>query len=53
MDRPMAASAAQVASAGIAVEAPPFSMRGILGPLIAIIIGVFMAVLDTTATNVA
>jgi len=48
----MAASAAQTASADIAAEAPPFSLRGILGPLIAIIIGVFMAVLDTTATNV-
>ena len=52
MDRPMAASAAQVASTGTAAEAPPFSVRAILGPLIAIIIGVFMAVLDTTATNV-
>src|ERR1700730_16460282 len=34
-------------------EAPPFTLRSILAPLVAIIIGAFMAVLDTTATNVA
>ena len=31
----------------------PFSIRSIAGPLVAIIIGIFMVVLDTTATNVA
>ncbi len=31
----------------------PFSMRTIIGPLVAIIIGVFMVVLDSTAMNVA
>ncbi len=36
-----------------AVGAAPFSMGAILGPLIAIIIGIFMVVLDSTAVNVA
>src|SRR5579859_7904784 len=39
-----------------AVVAPvetPFSMRAILAPLIAIIVGIFMVVLDGTAVNVA
>src|SRR5579872_1334445 len=31
----------------------PFSMRAILAPLVAIIVGVFMVVLDGTAVNVA
>ncbi|MGH2410356.1 MAG: DHA2 family efflux MFS transporter permease subunit, partial [Chloroflexota bacterium] len=31
----------------------PFTMRAIIGPLVAIIIGVFMVVLDSTAMNVA
>jgi EmrB/QacA subfamily drug resistance transporter len=46
----MALQAAQLAATA---EAPPFSLRTILAPLVAIIIGAFMAVLDTTATNVA
>ena len=33
--------------------ATPFSLRGILAPLVAIVIGVFMVVLDSTAANVA
>ena len=33
--------------------AAPFTMRSIIGPLIAIIIGIFMVVLDSTAVNVA
>src|SRR5579864_2184912 len=33
--------------------APPFRMRAILAPLVAIIIGVFMVILDGTAVNVA
>jgi EmrB/QacA subfamily drug resistance transporter len=45
--------ATQALSAGSTPEAPPFTIRGILAPLVAIIIGAFMAVLDTTATNVA
>jgi len=37
-----------------AAPAPvPFRMRAIIGPLVAIIIGVFMVVLDSTAMNVA
>src|SRR5579872_1762883 len=47
----MALPAAQVSAT--TEEAPPFTLRGILAPLVAIIIGAFMAVLDTTATNVA
>jgi EmrB/QacA subfamily drug resistance transporter len=31
----------------------PFSMRAILGPLIAIVVGIFMVILDGTAVNVA
>ncbi|RED64643.1 MDR family MFS transporter [Cohnella lupini] len=31
----------------------PFSMRSILGPLIAIVVGIFMVILDGTAVNVA
>src|SRR5258708_2656634 len=31
----------------------PFSMRAILGPLVAIIVGIFMVALDGTAVNVA
>lgn len=31
----------------------PFSMRDILGPLVAIVIGIFMVILDGTAVNVA
>jgi len=31
----------------------PFSMRQILGPLVAIIVGIFMVILDGTAVNVA
>jgi EmrB/QacA subfamily drug resistance transporter len=45
--------ATQALSASSAQEAPPFTLRGILAPLVAIIIGTFMAILDTTATNVA
>ena len=41
------------AATGATPEAPPFTLRGILAPLVAIIIGTFMAILDTTATNVA
>ena len=41
-------------SAGSAdTGAAPFTMRSIIGPLIAIIIGIFMVVLDGTAVNVA
>lgn len=42
---------AQAASAARSEE--PFSIRKILGPLAAIIIGIFMVVLDGTAVNVA
>ncbi|MFC5469357.1 DHA2 family efflux MFS transporter permease subunit [Cohnella suwonensis] len=35
-----------------AAEAP-FSMRSILGPLVAIVVGIFMVILDGTAVNVA
>jgi EmrB/QacA subfamily drug resistance transporter len=31
----------------------PFSMRSILGPLLAIVVGIFMVILDGTAVNVA
>src|SRR4051812_2164413 len=34
-------------------EQTPFSMRAIIGPLVAIIVGIFMVVLDGTAVNVA
>lgn len=34
------------------VEAP-FSMRSIIGPLVAIVVGIFMVILDGTAVNVA
>jgi EmrB/QacA subfamily drug resistance transporter len=36
-----------------AADAAPFRMRTIIAPLVAIIIGVFMVVLDSTAVNVA
>ncbi|UKS30942.1 multidrug efflux MFS transporter [Paenibacillus sp. HWE-109] len=36
----------------IAADAP-FSMRSILGPLVAIVVGIFMVILDGTAVNVA
>lgn len=44
-----------MASMGITAQAPaaPFSIRSILGPLIAIILGTFMVILDTTAVNVS
>ncbi|MGH2410738.1 MAG: MFS transporter, partial [Chloroflexota bacterium] len=38
---------------GTPAEGAPFRMIAILGPLIAIILGMFMAILDTTAVNVA
>src|SRR5438105_11081470 len=44
---------AQPSASGSPAAAAPFSMRAILAPLIAIIIGVFMVVLDSTAVNVA
>src|SRR5579872_7218136 len=47
----MALPAAQVSAT--TEEAPPFTLRGILAPLVTIIIGAFMSILDTTATNVA
>ncbi len=34
-------------------ETPPFRMRAIMAPLVAIIVGVFMVILDSTAVNVA
>jgi MFS family permease len=45
--------ASQALQADAPMGAPAFSLRAILAPLITIIIGAFMAVLDTTATNVA
>ncbi|MDB5075852.1 MAG: transporter [Chloroflexi bacterium] len=36
-----------------AAPGAPFSMRSILGPLLTIIVGMFMVILDTTAVNVA
>src|SRR5579862_4934433 len=33
--------------------APPFSVRSILAPLVAIILGLFMVILDNTVVNVA
>jgi len=39
--------------AGPAPDAAPFTIRSIMGPLIAIIMGIFMVVLDTTAVNVS
>ena len=39
--------------AGSATEAESMSVRDILGPLIAIIVGLFMVILDGTAMNVA
>jgi EmrB/QacA subfamily drug resistance transporter len=45
--------ASQPVQAETIPETPVFSLRAILVPLITIIIGAFMAVLDTTATNVA
>jgi EmrB/QacA subfamily drug resistance transporter len=36
-----------------AQTATPFSIRSIMGPLIAIILGTFMVILDTTAVNVS
>src|SRR5579883_1378278 len=44
---------AQAAAPTATPSATPFSMRAILAPLIAIIIGVFMVILDGTAVNVA
>ncbi|HVA89638.1 MAG TPA: MFS transporter, partial [Chloroflexota bacterium] len=38
---------------GTPTDGAPFRMIAILGPLIAIILGMFMAILDTTAVNVA
>ena len=37
----------------VAASEAPFSMRAIMAPLVAIIVGVFMVVLDGTAVNVA
>ncbi|NOU75558.1 DHA2 family efflux MFS transporter permease subunit [Paenibacillus sp. LMG 31458] len=37
----------------IAATEAPFSMRSILGPLVAIVVGIFMVILDGTAVNVA
>ncbi|TXK69092.1 MDR family MFS transporter [Paenibacillus sp. N3.4] len=37
----------------IAETEVPFSMRSILGPLVAIVVGIFMVILDGTAVNVA
>ncbi|MDQ0878710.1 EmrB/QacA subfamily drug resistance transporter [Paenibacillus sp. V4I3] len=37
----------------IAAAEAPFSMRSILGPLVAIVVGIFMVILDGTAVNVA
>lgn len=45
-----------MAAAAVALprgEETPFTIRSILAPLVAIIIGVFMVVLDSTAVNVA
>ncbi|HWE60396.1 MAG TPA: DHA2 family efflux MFS transporter permease subunit, partial [Chloroflexota bacterium] len=44
---------ASTSPAAVAPAATPFSMRAILAPLVAIIVGIFMVVLDTTAVNVA
>ena len=44
------------ASGHVAIQAPsaaPPSVRAILAPLAAIIVGTFMAILDTTVVNVA
>ena len=37
----------------IAATEAPFSIRSILGPLVAIVVGIFMVILDGTAVNVA
>ncbi|MEC0232365.1 MDR family MFS transporter [Paenibacillus alba] len=37
----------------LAEKEAPFSMRSILGPLVAIVVGIFMVILDGTAVNVA
>src|SRR6185437_8593284 len=44
---------ARTIPAAAAPAATPFNMRAILAPLVAIIVGIFMVVLDTTAVNVA
>src|SRR6185312_2072169 len=46
-------SMAAFSGVGAAPVGASFSMRAIIGPLVAIIIGVFMVVLDSTAMNVA
>src|SRR5947208_4937888 len=52
-DRSRGSRMVQPAASVSPSAAAPFSMRAILAPLIAIIIGVFMVVLDSTAVNVA
>ena len=42
-----------VFTSNIATTEAPFSMRSILGPLVAIVVGIFMVILDGTAVNVA
>lgn len=44
---------ATMAAGAPAQNATPFTIRSILGPLIAIIMGTFMVILDTTAVNVS
>jgi EmrB/QacA subfamily drug resistance transporter len=45
--------ATAVLSEPVAPEETPFRMRAIMAPMVAIIVGVFMVVLDGTAVNVA
>lgn len=45
--------AAMLVAEPVVPEEAPFSMRAIMAPLVAIIVGVFMVVLDGTAVNVA
>ncbi len=49
----MATSMATPAVPGVAPAHIPFQMRAIIAPLVAIIIGAFMVMLDSTAMNVA
>ncbi|HEV7213873.1 MAG TPA: MFS transporter, partial [Chloroflexota bacterium] len=45
--------AATLVAEPVASETAPFRLRAIMAPLVAIIVGVFMVVLDGTAVNVA
>ncbi len=49
----MTSQAIHAIPAPVKEESPALTLRGMLAPLVAIVVGVFMVVLDSTATNVA